>query len=151
MRIMWTIIWANNATDHSVHTSCVLIVGVIVQLQRRPSLWPGRATLCAKCWMPALTMQPSAISAAVLCVFNYSADWIRSSTTLTRPLHLIGCYRQTQHMHPLACDVWYFGVAFLSWMESSRWSSLLIGNYIQSQQPEELLPTEEIWCETFKD
>lgn len=55
----------------------------------------------------------AAIRAAVLCVFNYSADWIRPTLTLTHHPHLTGCYRINQHIHPLACYVWFVRVAFL--------------------------------------
>lgn len=68
----------------------------------------------------------AAIRAAVLCVFNYSADWIRPSLTLTRHPHLIGCYRPNRCTHPLACDAWFVRVAFLVLnVGLSRWSSAL--------------------------
>lgn len=65
------------------------------------------SSLCvlnAKCCPWQCSHQPSGL--AVLCVFNYLADWIRPTPTLTRLLYLIGCYRQNRHIHSLDCCLW---------------------------------------------
>lgn len=99
----------------------------------------------------------AAIRAAVLCVFNYSADWIKSSLTLTCLPYLIRCYWRNQHTHPLACDVWFLSQwPFGSWIESSRWSSVLTYNYMLPQASPGaggqkcVLSNQILWCEILK-